>query len=204
MNTNRLIVSLSAFFCGCCYALGFTVIIFFFPDYGTSDSATIEHLIGHPTIFQVWYLCLYVLFGFSLLFLHAGMVYFYTNSLLKTLSTSLASIWVAMLLISGFIMIETIDSVVVDRNFVMSDSWKTLWLLQNILGGSIEVVGGCWTYIVTLQARRADLCTKASYLISTLVLIMGAATLIPALDMLTTAFGILQLIWFFKIGLDVK
>ncbi|WP_416227015.1 hypothetical protein [Qipengyuania sp. ASV99] len=74
--------------------------------------------------------------------------------------------------------------------------WQVIGLVQNALGGGIEVVGGLWSLIFGSLALGGFILNRALGWLGIVIGIAGMATIAPPLADLAMIFGLAQIVWF--------
>jgi hypothetical protein len=82
-----------------------------------------------------------------------------------------------------------------------AQTWTVVGIVQDGLGGGVEVVGGIWVIFVSVAALRAKaVIPRAINVLGLVVGICGVVTIVPALSDFGATFGLLQIVWFAGIG----
>ena len=195
---------------GIIYVFGFALFFTFMNPLADEAKSSLEKLmfiIENKTIFQVWILTIYVVFGILLVPLTIAIYEnFKEPSLIGKATPIFGFIWSGLVISSGMIANIGIDAVakmfVTDQNQALT-SWQTIEAIQNGLGGGVEVVGGLWVLLISITAIQQ---TVFSRFLNYLGLVVGAAgilTIIPGLKDLGAIFGLLQIVWFIWIGIEM-
>lgn len=113
------------------------------------------------------------------------------------------AIWAALLFASGFIGLVGMHSVTELAQTtpeVAQSTWSVVSIIQNALGGGIELVGGVWMALVSAIAMRVGFTGKALGFFGIAIGAVGIATVVPALSDLADIFGLGQIVWFAALG----
>lgn len=171
---------------------------------------------------QVWLsaamIILYVIAGCALVVL--GLAFHErfksTQSALTGAATAFAMIWAGLVIASGFvglIGIETMASLAAAEPLVAASAWVAISVVQNALGGGIELVGGVWMLIISalalrfqpgpFQSGRLSSSGRALHYLGLVIGIMGILTVIPGLGDFAALFGMAQIVWFVWTAFDM-
>lgn len=118
-------------------------------------------------------------------------------------ATALGLIWAGLLLASGMIAIVGMDAVVgmIDADMERAATvWMGIAIVQDALGGGIEIVGGAWVLLVGWAAARTRRLPRAMAWAGVLIGGTGFLTVVPALGDLADLFGLALIIWFAWLG----
>jgi hypothetical protein len=177
-------------------------------DGATSDLDKLTFIIENKTIYQLWMLIIYVVFGIVLVPLTIAInESFKEPSLMGTkVAPIFGFIWAGLVVASGMIANVGLDSVITlystDTTRALA-SWQTIGAIQSGIGGGVEVVGGLWVLLISITALKQNVFSKALNILGLLVGAAGILTIIPGLKDLGSVFGILQIIWFAYIGVTM-
>ncbi|MEM7575010.1 MAG: hypothetical protein AAF433_19045 [Bacteroidota bacterium] len=202
------ITAASALFQALAYIFGFALMLTVLNPL-TEESWTSEQrlffLIEQQVLYQVWILVIYILFGLVLIVLTSGLRIFLTkrNDLLDFSSPIFGYVWSGLVIASGMITHVGIDQLasLFDRHPQQAAiTWSTLEMLQNGLGGGVEIVGGIWVLLVSIQAQRQSAFPRWLIYLGMAVGLSGMLTILPGLSELGAVFGLLQIVWFLGIA----
>ena len=85
------------------------------------------------------------------------------------------------------------------------DTWLSTSIVQDALGGGVEVVGAVWAAVVGWAAVRTRALSAALGGLALGLAVVGAATLLPAAaDTATSVFGLGFLVWFTWAGVALS
>ena len=178
-----------------------------FTDATSDPASSVAFLLDHQTSLYLWYLLLYLVGGAALVVLVLGIHDRVTRSqpALAKVTTSFGLVWAGHLLASGMVAMLGQRAVVelsADESELARGTWVTLSVVQDALGGGIELVGAVWLLLVSMAALRARMLGRGLALVGLATGIAGLATLVPAAaDAAMSAFGLGLIIWFVGTGL---
>ena len=163
---------------------------------------TISFLQQNYRLLSVMNLMMYVLFG-GLLSVLVLAIYQYTQLLSPNLSQIAAVfglLWVALVIATGMIANIALTTVTNMSDAEQAlETWRTIGIITEGLGGGNEVVGGLWVLLLTLATYQDKRFPKFLFLLGLLVGFAGICTMYP-LALFTEIFGLSQIIWFIAIG----
>ena len=115
-------------------------------------------------------------------------------------------IWAALVVASGMIA-NAGNATAVELFTEQPDQAVTLWLsvlaIQEALGGGNELVGGLWLLLLSAAALRQGAFHPVLNYLGALAGVAGILTLVPALSVFTSVFGLAQIVWFGWIGTEL-
>lgn len=209
--TNELrAAGIAALLQACCYLFGFAMLATLMnpgDTAGWSAQDKLEFVLDRAALFQLWNLVIYVVFGVLLVVLAMALhrLLARPQSLLMAVATPLGLIWAGLVIASGMLVSVALPAVA--RRFAQNpDSatqlWTTIAVVQDGLGGGVEVVGGLWLLLLSVAANtvRAVL-PRWLNVIGMLVGLAGILTVVPALAELGAVFGLGQIVWFVGLGI---
>jgi hypothetical protein len=193
------------------YVIGFGVAAAYLAPAGFIDAQgvpaeSLTFLMDHQFVLYAWYLVLYLLAGAALVVLVLGI-----RDRLEDRSPALARIasafgliWSGLLLASGMIALvgqrATVDLAATDRAEAVS-TWSAVSVVQDALGGGIEMVGALWVLLISLAARGSTALPRGLAVLGLAVGVAGMATLVPQLAEAGAIFGLGFVAWFTWAGL---
>lgn len=193
------------------YLIGFIFLFLFLaPSADTllSDTEKLAFVLEKKSMFQIWNILIYVLFGLVLILLTIALQENFQNKKaigLKTIPV-LGFIWSGLVISSGMIAnigLETLNDLYTEDPATAVVSWKILSTIQNGLGGGVEVVGGLWVFLISVYGLKEKVFPKTLNYLGVLVGGTGMLTLVPGLQELGALFGLTQIIWFLWIGIHM-
>lgn len=193
------------------YITGIAVLVLFLSPETNPVSSDLERLrfvLDSKTLFQVWYVLIYVVFGLVLVPLAIVInEHFKTKSLFGTqVAPVLGFIWAGLVISSGMITIvgmETVNAMIAEDPSAALTAWKVIGSIQNALGGGVEIVGGLWVFLISVYGLKQSVFPKPLNHLGLLVGGAGILTIVPGLKELGLVFGLTQIIWFGWIGMHL-
>lgn len=190
------------------FIFGFTLFVTTFEPLTTgelSTTETVEFLRDNQTIFYVWNLVIYVLFGVAQAVLTLAL-----GARLKTVAPSLSQvtmalglIWAGLVIASG--MVANVGAAGVIDMYASEPAqaatvWAAISSVSEGMGGGNEIVGGLWILLVSWAALRGGL-PKLLNLAGLLVGAAGVVTLVPQLTDVGAIFGLGIIVWYLWAGI---
>lgn len=201
--------SVIAFLLAICYIIGFVCMFMFFKPLTNSFLPAKEkfnYILENKHQLTLWYFVIYVLFGIFLIPLVFIIKNYFNNTKWSKLTSIFGYIWAAFVIASGFIFIIGIEKVsaiqVVDEQKLTI--WNTISILQEALGGGIELIGGFWVMLIGINGFIDKKGGLFFNVFSLLLGLIGVVTIIPFLFNLGGVFGLLQIIWFIVLGFKLQ
>lgn len=194
------------------YVVGFAVMGAYLAPRGfidaTSDPAgSLAFLLENQAAMYVWYLVLYLVGGFALIVLvvtlHDRLRAAPATTRLMTAAVGL--VWAGLLLASGLMALVGQTAVAglagTDEPLAIS-TWSAVSVIQDALGGGIEIVGAVWVVLLSVVGRRAGSIGRGLAALGIAIGVAGAGTLLPAsADTAGSLFGLGFVVWFVWVGL---
>jgi hypothetical protein len=172
----------------------------------TQPVEMVASLVEHHSGWYIMTLLTYVVFGFALVVLALAL-----NDRLKAgspavmqVSTALGLIWAGLLIGSGMIFnvgMESVITLYAKDAAQAATIWQSIDAVHTGLSGNGEVIGGLWTLLVSWAALRSGSLHKGLNILGLFTGGIGLLSVIPALEVLMSLFGIVQLIWFTWLGI---
>lgn len=190
------------------FLFGFALFVTTFEPLATGElnaTETVEFLRDNQTIFYVWNLVIYVLFGVVQAVLTLAL-----HERLKTVapgmsqvSLALGLVWSGLVIASG--MVANVGAAAVVEMFASNPEqagtvWAAIDSVYKGMGGGNEIVGGLWVLLLSLAAMRGAL-PKLLNLFGMLVGAAGIVTLVPALADVGAIFGLGIIAWYIWVGI---
>lgn len=189
------------------YIAGFAVMGAYLAPRGFADAqgdpaASLDLLLAEQGVMYAWYLALYIVGGLALIVLVQGLqaTLARVSPVLSQTSGILGQVWAGLLLASGLVALVGQTTVIAlaetDRALAVS-TWSSVTVIQDALGGGIEIVGAAWILIIGWIGLRSRTFGLSFSLNAVLIGLLGTATLIPATaDLAATSFGLTFVVWF--------
>ena len=189
------------------FVFGFALFVTTFAPLTTgelSSVATVEFLKDNQTIFYVWNLVIYVLFGVAQAVLTLALAE-YLKSIapgLSRIALALGLIWSGLVIASG--MVANVGAAAVIKLYATDPTQAgTVWLgidsVYKGMGGGNEIVGGLWVLLVSIAGLRGPLPKVRNYA-GLLVGAAGIVTLVPPLSAVGAIFGLGIIAWYIWTG----
>ena len=190
------------------FIFGFALFVTSFEPLTTGELntvQTVEFLRDNQSIFYVWNLVIYVLFGIAQAVLTLAL-----RERLKEVTPGLAQVtaalglsWTVLVIASG--MVANVGAAtVIDLYAIDPTQAGTVWVAIDAvtrgMGGGNEIVGGLWVVLVSWAALRGGL-PKALNFVGLLVGAAGIVTLVPPLAEVGAIFGLGIIVWYVWVGI---
>lgn len=177
-----------------------------YPAHG-SVTEKMQFLSQHVAELSVVNIVGYILFGVLLAVLvQAGHARLRVHhALLSQTAMLFGAAWVVVIISAGMIANVSLTGVVALNNTEPEQAravWLATNLVQQALGGGIEILGGLWALLLSLGLWRAGQPGRAVHGLGILTGLAGIMTLIP-LDIFTEVFGLMQIVWFAWLGVTL-
>lgn len=157
------------------------------------------------TLYELWTVLIYVVASGALLVLAVALhERLKEGSPAMQIATPVGVVWAGLVIASGMVSICGLQSVATLQArdpALAATTWTAIGVVQNGLGGGIEIVGGVWSLMVSAVAWRARALPMALNVLGTIVGVAGILTVFSPLRDLVEVFGLAQIPWF--IGLAV-
>lgn len=178
--------------------------VFWVFPHAADAQAKMMFITEHHTITSVVLFITYILFGLVLSILVAGIsrVLGNANAWLRSLANAFGYLWVGLVIASGMIAMGGVNYAIglahTDAEKAW-DAWTLLMSLSQSIGGDNEMVGAVWVMLVSAMALKADFFPKRLNYLGITIAVVGIATITPVV-MFKEVFGVLQIVWFFGVG----
>ena len=189
------------------FLFGFALFVTAFEPLTTGDLSTVEtveFLKDNQTMFYIWNLVIYVLFGIVQAVLTLAIHERLKDSApaLSQIAAALGLIWSALVIGSG--MVANIGAAtVLDMYTVNPDQAGTVWAAVDAvgrgIGGGNEIVGGLWVLTLSWAAMRGGL-PKSLNIAGMIFGAAGVVTLVPMLTDVGALFGLGLIVWYIWCG----
>lgn len=164
-------------------------------------AAAMRFLLDHQAVLYAWYTVLYLVAGAALAVLVVAM-----HDRLRSeepgtsaLATALGLIWSGLLFASGMIALVGQQAVVhlheIDPAAATS-TWTTVGIVQDALGGGIELVGGLWVLLVAWAGLSSGRLGRGLCRLGLVLGVAGVLTVVPAFAPAAAIFGLGFIGWF--------
>ena len=196
------------------YVVGFVAMAAYFVPQGLTSplddpSESLGFLLDHHAALSGWYFVLYLLGGAAMALVSLGVgARLAAAPVLARASTALGLIWSGMLVASGSIALvgqqAAVELYQQDPDLALS-TWVSTSVVQDALGGGIEVAGALWAAAVGLAALRSRALSAGLGGLALGLAAVGMVTIVPAAaEAATSVFGIGLILWFTWLGLAMR
>lgn len=190
------------------YVIGFGVMAAYLDPRGFGEAqgdpdASLAFLLDNQVAMYLWYLVLYVVGGVALvvltLALHERLRYSPAAALSRT-AAAFGLLWSGLLLASGSVALvgqrAVADLAATDAGTAVS-TWSAVGVVQDALGGGVEIVGAVWVLLVGVAGIRSGVLGRGLSVLGIALGVTGAWTLLPmAADGAASLFGLGFVVWF--------
>lgn len=170
-------------------------------------AGSLAFLLDHQSALYVWYAVLYLVGGAALVPLVLGVHQRikHSDEAWAVPASAFGLIWAGLLLASGMVALlgqrAVIDLAVSEPELAQS-TWLSVGVVQDALGGGIELVGALWVLLVSVTALRSQTFGRGLAWLGLLIGVAGLATVVPGLaEAATSAFGLGLIVWFAWAGI---
>ncbi len=193
-----------------CYVIGFALLATSMNP-GSTEGWTqiqkLEFILERQSLFVFWNIVIYLVFGIALVILAVVLHRLLQplDPLVVSIATPFGLIWAGLVIASG--MVANVGLAWVAKAYesgaeAASQTWTVLGIVQDGIGGGVELVGGLWVLCISVAALRArSVLPKPVNLLGLVVGVCGTVTIIPALSEFGAIFGLLQIVWFVAVGI---
>ena len=193
------------------YVIGFGVAAAYLAPAGFTDAQgdpaeSLAFLLDHQATLYLWYLVLYLVAGVALVVLALGIhdrLEQRSPALART-ATAFGLIWAGLVLASGMIALvgqrAAVELAATDRAEAVS-TWWAVSVVQDALGGGIEMVGALWVLLLSVAALRTSVLPRGLAVLGIIVGVAGMVTLVPQLADAAAIFGVGFIVWYLWAGL---
>lgn len=196
------------------YVAGFATMAGYLAPRGFTEplddpARSLAFLVEHQSSMYLWYCVLYVVGGIALAVLVLG-VHDRLGRARPTaarVAATLGIIWAGLVLASGLVALVGQRAAVELATGGSPDAvttWLSVSVVQDALGGGVEVVGACWVLLVAGAALRPRAFSAGLSVLGLLVGLAGLATLVPATaDAAASVFGLGFILWYLRAGYEL-
>lgn len=190
------------------YILGFVFIFSMLKpmvDGSLQEQDRLVFVLENKILIQIWNLLIYVVFGLVLIPLTIAIKEQFQNSNYYGLNviSVLGFIWSGLVIASGMVAnvgLSSVEAVFNEHAEQALIVWKTIEIIQNGIGGGVEVVGGFWVLLISGLGFKQQVFSKGLNSVGLVVGLAGVLTAIPGLQELGAVFGLTQIVWFIWLG----
>ncbi len=189
-----------------CYIIGFTIFVFFLDFPSSSDAVeNVEFLIDNKILIMSTMSIIYIFAALVLavlvLALHDRLK---TKSpIMMQVATSIGLIWAGVVVASGMIFnvgMEGVISVYASDPERAATLWLAVGIIQDGLGGGIELLGGVWILIISWTGLKSGIYPKFLNYLGIVIGCAGVLSVAPAWEIFVEIFGLSQIVWFIWLG----
>jgi hypothetical protein len=192
------------------YVTGFAVMGAYLAPRGFVDAqgdpaASLRVLTENAGVMYGWNLVLYLVGGLALM----GLTLALRDRLgaaphLARAAAILGSVWAGLLLASGMVALvgqtTVLDLAATDHAMAVA-TWSSVSVVQDAMGGGVELVGGAWALLVGVAGWRTRALSRGLSAVAVGIGVLGTATLVPQVAAAAAAaFGIALIGWFVWVG----
>lgn len=189
------------------YLAGFVLFLFFMDSSSyIGPVRRVAFLVDNQAALYLGMLITYVVTGIALVVLAIALHARLQGGApaLMQIATAFGILWAGVILASGMIAIVGMDTVATlyatDPERAAS-IWLAIGIVQDGLGGGIEIIGGIWVLLVSWAAQRSKSLPAPLNILGGITGVAGILTVVPALKDLADLFGLAQIVWFGGIGI---
>lgn len=201
---------LAALFEALTYVVGFTAMAVWLDPGDTAGwdpTRRLAFVLERQTMFQSAHLMVYVAFGLALAPLTTALHGHLSPGAEKFMrvASPFGYIWAGLVIASGMLAsvgLSAVASLQARDPALALVVWQMLSIVQDGLGGGVEVVGGVWVLLLSLVGPRVSVYSPVAWL-GMVVGVSGVLTLVPPLRGLGMVFGLTQILWFTAIGVSL-
>lgn len=197
------------------YVVGFAVMLAYLVPSGFASTlddpaGSLEFLTEHHAVLAGWYLVLYLFGGAAMVLVSLGVGQHLAASApgLARLSSAFGLIWSGLLTASGSLALVGQNAAVelyADDSDLALSTWVSTSVVQDALGGGIEVAGALWVATVGYAVLRTHALSAGIGGLALGLGAVGTATVIPAAAELNTSlFGLGMIVWFTWVGVALR
>lgn len=195
------------------YVVGFLAMVAYLVPRGLigpveDPAGSLSFLLDHQVELASWYFVLYLLGGAAMALVSLGVGQRLSPApALARVSTALGLIWSGLIMASGSIALvgqhAAVELYAKDPDLALN-TWVSTSVVQDALGGGIEVAGALWAAVVGFAALRTRALSAGLGGLALGLAAVGMATVVPiAAEAATSIFGLGFILWFTWLGLSM-
>lgn len=193
------------------FVVGFAMFATVLSDYVSGDPDAAESvavLVDNQAAMCVVSLVIYVVFAIFLVVLALALNEELQGGApaLAQAATAFGLIWAGLIFAAGMIAIVGLDTIVdlhKDDPARAETVWSSLDVVQDGMGGGIEIVGGLWLLLISWAALRSHEFPRILNYLGLVIGVAGIVTVVPALEPVTAVFGLGLIVWFVWLGIQM-
>lgn len=192
------------------YLAGFGVMLAYLAPRGFLDAqgdpaASLAFLQQHQAVLYLWYLVIYLVAGAALVVLTLGIQDRLGPAApaLAAVSTAFGLIWSGLVLASGMVALvgqRAVVDLASEDSEAATYAWSSISVVQDALGGGVEIVGAVWILLLSLAALRTRLLPRGLAVLGIVIGVAGVGTLVPQLESAGAVFGLGFIAWYVWTG----
>ncbi|MGB5951089.1 MAG: hypothetical protein WBG57_01095 [Ornithinimicrobium sp.] len=195
------------------YVVGFLAMAAYFMPRGLTSpvqdpAGSLSFLLDHQIELASWYFVLYLLGAAAMALVALGVGQRLSPApTLARISSALGLIWSGLIMASGSIALvgqqAAVELYAKDPDLALN-TWVSTNVIQDALGGGIEVAGALWAAVVGFAALRTRALSAGLGGLALGLAAVGMATVVPiAAEAATDIFGLGLILWFTWLGLSM-
>jgi hypothetical protein len=199
---------IAALFEALAYVVGFAVMATLLnpgDTRGWTPAQSLSFALARQDILQATMILIYVVFGMALVFLAVALHERLKDRApdLMKVGTPFGLIWAGLVVSSGMVGSVGLESVAAlhPRDAAQAAYvWSAIGVVQEGLGGGVEIVGGAWVLLISAASLRSSVFPSALSYLGLIIGLAGILTVVPSLGELGAVFGLGQIAWFAWLG----
>ena len=197
----------AALFLAASYIFGFALFFGAMDGTGYSGPAgSLAFAADHQAVLTLAMTVLYIAAGCALVALSVAMQRRAATTVQggMQIAAAFGLIWAGVVIASGMVSsigMQAIVPLAQAHPETATSAWAAISVVQDALGGGIELLGGVWMALVSWLAMKSHQMPRALAWLGIGLGLIGIATIVPALTPLTDIFGLGQIIWFAWLGI---
>lgn len=189
-----------------CYIVGFAIFVFFLDFPGNSNPVeNVEFLIENKILIMSTMSIIYI---FAALVLAVLVLALHDQLKEKSpkamqVATSVGLIWAGVVVASGMIFnvgAEGVISIYANDPERAATLWMAVGIVQDGLGGGIELLGGVWILIISWTGLKSGIYPKFLNYLGIILGCAGVLSVAPSWEIFVEIFGLGQIVWFIWLG----
>lgn len=212
MSTHIIrIGALASLGCAGTFIFGFVLLLTQLMPYIESKgnpAVAVQFVLENHAMLSLWNFVIYIVFG---VFLAVLIITLYrrlspVSSIISQLAVVFGVVWVALVIASGMIANLGLTRVVEMANTQPSlapSLWLFVFTIKEGIGGSNELVGGLWVTLVSTVMWQDCVYQRLMVLTGLAAGSAGIASTVPLMSELGAVFGILLIVWFVYLSVEM-
>ena len=201
-------VSLGSLGMAACYIILFVIYGALLTTPSGDISEKVAYLLANRILVEVSYIIGYLVFAICLIVTSVALylVEGVHSQLLKSVTLVFGVIWAAVLFIAGMISLTSMSlmsSMDPENLSAITSIYRSMLLLENSLGGGIELIGGVWVLLLGWLSLKHGAFSRAWAVFSLCKGAIGVATVFSSEPILRDLFGLTGIVWFIWLAVEV-